>query len=237
MPFDAILFDKDGTLVDFDRTWGPAAHDVMSTLAAGDRGAFARLVDVSRFDLEAMTFGVDSPLLAGSSAIYGPLWADALGRLDLPVLCREMDDLFRAAALASLAPLGDPHRLACGLRARGLKLGIASNDAEASVRAQAGRLGIAELMDFVAGYDSGFGGKPLPGMVTAFARHCGVAPGRIAMVGDTMHDVDAARAAGAVSIGVLSGPGHHDELRAHADHVIDHVELLPALLDRLARIA
>jgi phosphoglycolate phosphatase len=24
-----ILFDKDGTLVDFDRTWGPAAYSVI----------------------------------------------------------------------------------------------------------------------------------------------------------------------------------------------------------------
>src|SRR4051812_17027696 len=36
MPFKAILFDKDGTLIDFDGTWGPAAYEVMRALAQGD---------------------------------------------------------------------------------------------------------------------------------------------------------------------------------------------------------
>lgn len=237
MTLEAILFDKDGTLVDFDRTWGPAAYAVMRTLADGDEGAFARLVEVSMFDLEGRKFGPDSPLLAGSSAVYGPLWAKAIGVSDVPRLCARMDDLFRNAALETLAPLCDLPALAGGLHARGLKLGIASNDAEASVRAQAARLGLTDLMCFMAGYDSGHGGKPLPGMVTAFADHCGVAPGRVAMVGDTMHDIHAAKAAGAVAVGVLTGPAQHGELLQHADHVIEHVQDLPALIDRLRAAA
>ena len=43
MPIRAILFDKDGTLVDFQRTWGPATYDVLSELCDGDRAAFERL--------------------------------------------------------------------------------------------------------------------------------------------------------------------------------------------------
>ena len=50
MPIRAILFDKDGTLVDFQRTWGPATHTVMTQLCNGDSAAFERLAAVSLYD-------------------------------------------------------------------------------------------------------------------------------------------------------------------------------------------
>ncbi|UDY37493.1 D-glycero-alpha-D-manno-heptose-1,7-bisphosphate 7-phosphatase [Dermatobacter hominis] len=42
--------------------------------------------------------------------------------------------------------------------------------------------------------------KPAPGMVLAAARHVGVLPGRVAVVGDILADVQAARAAGGIGI-------------------------------------
>ena len=50
MPIRAILFDKDGTLVDFQRTWGPATHSVLTRLSNGDSAVFDRLAAVSRYD-------------------------------------------------------------------------------------------------------------------------------------------------------------------------------------------
>jgi phosphoglycolate phosphatase len=228
-----ILFDKDGTLIDFDRTWGPAAHAVMTTLAGGDRARFDALVRVSHFVEAEQRFLPTSPLLAGASSVYGPLWAAALGRPAGPDLYGEMDRLFRAAALRTLHPIGAPAGVAAALRTAGYTLGIATNDAEASARAQAERLALTPHLDFVAGYDSGHGAKPGPGMVLAFADRLGVPPHRIALVGDTLADTGAARAAGAVAIVVLSGPqgeGAREALAPHADHLIDSIHDLPALL-------
>ena len=85
-------------------------------------------------------------------------------------------------------------------------------------------------MDFVAGYDSGHGAKPAPGMVQAFAREIGADPSEIALVGDTLHDLDCARAAGAVAIAVLSGVATREDLAPHADYVIADIGELPGLL-------
>ena len=52
----AILFDKDGTLIDFDATWGPAAYEVMRALAGADDVALAELVRVSEYVLEERRF-------------------------------------------------------------------------------------------------------------------------------------------------------------------------------------
>ena len=230
----AVLFDKDGTLIDFDATWGPAGYEVMRALSCGDRAALERLMHVSLFVENERRFLPASPLVGGSSAEYGPLWAEALGREAGPALYGEMDALFERWGLATLTPIHDPAAILGGLRHRGLHLGIATNDSKASARAQIAALGLADMMGFVAGYDSGFGSKPDPGMVTAFIRHHGLAPGEVALIGDSVHDLKAARAAGAVAVAVLTGPlrlAARPEIEPHADHVIGSIADLASWLD------
>ena len=236
MTLQGILFDKDGTLIDFDATWGPAAYEVMRALAEGDRHKLERVMEVSHYVESERRFRPTSPLVAGSSASYGPLWAEALGRPAETTFFAEMDALFQYWGLETLAPIGQPVEIALALKERGFKLGIATNDAEASARAQADAMALTDLLDFVAGYDSGYGGKPHPGMVLAFAEGCGIAPGAVALIGDSTHDLFAARAAGALGIAVLTGPlkeASRAELEPHADHVIESIADLPALVDKL----
>lgn len=237
MALKAILFDKDGTLIDFDATWGPAAYAVMRDLARGNVEALRQLLAVSEYVEEERRFLPSSPLVAGSSAHYGPLWADILGCESGPDFFRLMDDLFRVHGLASLSPIGDPGAVMRGLARRNLHLGIATNDSEASARAQAEALGIDGFMSYFAGYDSGYGSKPEPGMVTAFAVAHALHPSQIAMVGDTLHDLHSARAAGARTIAVLSGPRGHKaraELAPFSDHILGSIAELENLLDQLA---
>ncbi|MEL6211117.1 MAG: HAD hydrolase-like protein, partial [Pseudomonadota bacterium] len=59
----------------------------------------------------------------------------------------------------------------------------------------------------------------------------GIAPAEIAMIGDSTHDMACARAASCgLRVGVLTGPASHADLAPHADHVIDSIDALPALL-------
>ena len=232
----AILFDKDGTLIDFNGTWGPAAFEVMTALCDGDRVRLERLMLVSEYLEEERRFLPSSPLVAGSSAHYGPLWAEALGREPGDELYREMDDLFRVWGLQYLAPIARPAEILRELAGRGLFLGIATNDAESSARAQAEALGLSGMMEYIVGYDSGHGGKPDPGMVAAFGRHHGLQPDEVAMVGDSVHDLLAARAAGAVAVAVLTGPlkdAARADIEPHADHVLSSIADLAAWLDGL----
>lgn len=208
----------------------------MSTLAGGDRARLDRLMLVSEYVEAERRFLPTSPLVAGSSAHYGPLWAEALGREPGAALYGQMDDLFREWGLVFLAPISRPAEILRDLAARGLHLGIATNDAESSARAQAEALGLSGMMEYIAGYDSGYGGKPDPGMVAAFGRHHGIEPGEVAMVGDSVHDLIAARAAGAVAVAVLTGPlrdAARPDIEPHADHVIASIADLAAWLDGL----
>src|SRR5690349_11556090 len=140
MTLKGILFDKDGTLIDFDRTWGPAAYEVMREMAAGDDKAFRMLAELNQFIVEEKRFLKTSPLVAGTSASYGHLWAQALGRDNHPDLHAEMDRRLAAWGLKTMAPIGEPLAVLQLLAEAGFKLGIATNDAEAAAWAQAERM-------------------------------------------------------------------------------------------------
>lgn len=230
MSLKAILFDKDGTLLDFDLTWGAAGYHVMKTMAKGDDAAFERLIHVTHYDLDTRCYRPSSVMVAASLDEIGPIWAKALGRSDHAAVSNDIDRLFMALAPEYLVQLDDPLAILSGLAAKGYRLGMATNDSEAAAFQQANIMGLVPHLDFIVGHDSGHGRKPDPGMVEAFARHIGLAAHEVALVGDSTHDLHAARAAGAVAIAVLSGPASRAELEPHADHVIASIADLPALV-------
>ena len=230
MDIVGILFDKDGTLVDFDATWGRATHAVLAALSAGNQVTYARLASAVDFLPAGNRFLPTSPLIAGSTAQYGHLWASILGRDCDPDFYAEIDRRFGVEALACLEPIGNPALVFAELQDLGFRLGVATNDAEVSARAQCERLRLLPYLDYIAGYDTGHGSMPGPGMVKGFARCLGVDADRVAVVGDSIHDLEAARSAGSVAIAVLTGPIKRAVLEPHADYVLESMADLPALL-------
>ena len=113
------------------------------------------------------------------------------------------------------------------LLAAGLTLGLATNDSEVPARSHLERAGILDRFAFVAGYDSGHGAKPEPGMLAAFCAATGIPPAACAMIGDSTHDLDSGRAAGMVTVAVLTGLATRDDLAPHADVVLDDIAALP----------
>ena len=230
MALRALLFDKDGTLVDFALTWNGAAASVLATLAGSDDGLHTRLAGILHFDRATATIMPTSPFVGSTVDDIAVEFAPALGDDDPEALAVRLSALFNAGALASVAPIGDPHSLLTLLKAEGYLLGIITNDTESGARAQAEKLGLDHLFDAIIGYDSGHGRKPDPGQIHAFLDRFGVAAAEAALIGDTMHDLDAARAAGVLAIGVTSGYLSEEAMAPHADHVIASIMELPDLL-------
>ena len=80
MPIRAILFDKDGTLVDIQLTLGPATCDVLSRLSGGEPAMFVRLAELTRVDAGTRRLMPGCPVISEATDVYGRTWAQALGR-------------------------------------------------------------------------------------------------------------------------------------------------------------
>ncbi|MEL7215242.1 MAG: HAD family hydrolase [Pseudomonadota bacterium] len=227
MTIEAVLFDKDGTLFGFDQTWGGWTLGVIEALSGGDADCTARLADALKFDPVKLQFDPASPVIAGTAEASAAVMLPYLKGWTLPALVHEIN--IRAMTVKPVPPVP----LAAVLDALAPRvLGVATNDAEAPARQQLEAAGVADRFVFVAGYDSGFGAKPAPGMLLGFTQAVGIAPERIAMVGDSTHDLRAGRAAGMVTVGVLTGPAPAAELEPFADAVLPDIGALPGWLDR-----
>lgn len=229
----AVLFDKDGTLFDFNATWSVWTSAFIDTLAKGDAGLRAGLGAALGFDPESRRFEPWSPIIAATPDEIAAAMLPLLPGIDPAGLVARMN---ASSAVAQLVPAVDLVAVLGALRLRGLRIGLATNDGEMPARAQLEATGVSGLFDFVAGFDSGHGGKPGPGMVLAFARRVGIAPGEIVMVGDSRHDLDAARAAGALPVAVLTGPAGYDELAPFAEVVLPDIGHLVGWLDAVQRV-
>lgn len=226
-----LVFDKDGTLFDFQASWAPIYARIIEGIAGADADRRAAVAQAAGFDLAAGRFRPGSVLIAGTNSEVTAVLAPF--RPDLPPGDLEAW-LDREARAARLAPVTDLAVFGAGLRAAGLRLGVATNDSEATARAHLAQAGAAAHFEYVAGFDSGHGAKPGPGMVAAFCRATGLAPGAVAMVGDSTHDLHAARAAGVMAVAVLTGVASRADLAPHADHVLASIREIPAWLGAAA---
>ncbi len=227
MPIDAIVFDKDGTLFDFANTWGAFGRSLLTRLAGSDQTRAAELGAVIGYDLEQDRYAEDSIVIAATVEEIAELM---LPHLDGYTLAELIDLINTEAAAATQAPAVPLESFLDGLRKSGLKLGVATNDSEHPALQHLESVGIRDHFDFIAGYDSGHGYKPGPGQLLAFAAHVGVDPSRIAMVGDSLHDLQAGRAAGMVTIGVLTGLAKAEVLAPMADVVLPDIGHIPVWL-------
>ena len=235
MKISGILFDKDGTLLDFAKSWEPVNRRCAHYAADGDAELADRLMRACGMDPDTGVTVGDSLFAASSTGEIAAGMIEAGAKRPLADLIHHFD-LFFLEGAAHAVPLADLTRVFLGLRARGLKLGIASSDNEASIRRMAEGQRILPMLDYVAGYDSGHGVKPNPGMIEGFSRECGLPLSEIAMVGDNAHDMHMARNARAgLAVGVLTGTGSEATLASFADHVVGSIEDLEALLDTISK--
>lgn len=218
--FDIVGFDLDGTLIDSS---GDLTAAVNHALADAGRNA------LSVAQIETMIGGGAKHMLQQALDATGGCEADEFRRLyklmlgyyeaHLSVHSRVFD-----GALEALDELAR----------RGVKLAIVTNKFESFATRLIADLGLTDRFASLIGGDTlGKGNsKPSPAPIHAMIERCG--GGRAVFVGDSIYDIDAAKAAGIPSVAVAFGFLLQPPETLGADAVIDsYAELIPAL-DRLS---
>jgi len=225
-----VLFDKDGTLLDFEATWAPLYRDLTLDLVGGDPAAAENLLLAGGLDPETRRMRAGSVLGAGTTADIVSLWFPDLSGDDFAAMAAHIDGTFHAhGARGSVAVDGVLGALQA-LAAMDIAMGVATNDATVAARGAIASLGLDRYLPHIFGYDSVARPKPAPDIVFAFADAVGLAPREIAVVGDNRVDLEMARSAGAVAVGVLTGNAAATDLEPLADMILPSVRELPGWL-------
>ena len=219
-----IVFDKDGTLFDFNATWGAWTRGMIATEAGDDPEKIETLANALGYDFEGGVFWPESIVIAETVDFIADALIEHLPDVSKKDLMTRMHKAAKKVPQVQAAPLWP---LLNEIKEMDILLGVATNDAEDNARAHLGEADVLDLFDFISGYDSGFGGKPEPGQLLGFCTTTGLEPEDCIMVGDSTHDLNAGNAAGMRTVGVLTGPAQAYELQPYADVILNSIAELP----------
>lgn len=225
MNIRGVIFDKDGTLFDFQSTWGIWTAQVLARIAGSDEALLQQLAEALGYDTQTRRVQPGSVIVAATPMDIAAVVKDCIPALSQTQIC---DWLNEEAKTAPQVLVTDLHRLTAELRRINLGLCVMTNDAEAPARTHLASVQASGLFDFVIGSDSGFGAKPQAAPLLALADKMEIPAAACVMVGDSTHDLRAGRAAGMRAVAVLTGLAEADELAPLADAVLPDVSHLPA---------
>jgi phosphoglycolate phosphatase len=195
--YDVLVFDWDGTLVD------STAHIAEAILRA------------------AADVGVAVPDRAQAAHVIGLGLAQALARV-VPDLPRERIPEFSAryrvhfgGAEEAICLFAGAREALDALRARGVRMAIATGKTHAGLARSLARSGLQEHFEAVRCADR-TQPKPHPAMLLELAQELATPVERMLMIGDTSHDLQMAASAGAGMVGVAFGAHSRAELEAFA---------------------
>jgi len=231
---ELAVFDKDGTLIDFHGVWSGRGRRAVAAL--GDA------VDAALSETLLVTLGIDTvsgrvdgrgilaqlPHQAIQDAVLQTMVAAGFPRADAEVLLNErFAAVMRAPPRADeLQAIGDLAGLFANLRAAGVGLSVLTTDDRRATLRTLARLDLADSLSHVVCGDDPLPAKPAPDGILRIAAAAGVALQHTLMVGDTVADMCAGRAAGSFCVGVTSGAGDAGELRELADVVVESVHAI-----------
>jgi phosphoglycolate phosphatase len=184
------------------------------------------------YDTKARRTQPGSPLAAAPMADLRTMTTDFVARStgrSSAAAAAAVDDAWLPPDPVLLAhPLTDLHRLFGTLRAVGRRIVVVTSDDRAPTEATLAALAVADLVDGLVCADDGLPTKPAPDMLLEACRILGIEPGRTAMIGDSIADMQMAMAAGVGRrIAVLSGIGRRSELEPFADVILESIAELP----------
>ncbi len=230
-----IVFDKDGTLLDYEAFWLPVARGAIEALIAAHGvdashteallsaiGAYDGIRGVLCYGTYAMIADAMNGCLADGSAVFSAEAVSAAfhNSISLGTVLPTCDDI--ASVMA-----------AC--KARGLVLALVTSDNRALTEVSLDALGIHAYFDTLYTDDGMHPAKPDPYYMETFCQAYGLAPEEVLMVGDTQTDMRFAENSGVRAVGVAQNERDKAVLAPLAYRVADDISAIPALVDEMNR--
>ena len=219
--FDTVIYDLDGTLIDSARDMCVAVSRVLA-----DHG----LPPIN--DEDARQF-----MGEGSKVTMRRAFAKAgrtLDEAEASAVTREFVRYYEADPVSHTSAFAGVPEVVARFDRLGLRQGVCTNKFERPSRMILEHLKLMPPISDVAGADTFPVRKPDPKHILMLVERMGRSPDRAVMVGDSIHDVHAAHAAGLPAVLVSWGYTETPASELGAEAVIERFDALPAALERLA---
>jgi phosphoglycolate phosphatase len=219
--FDTVIYDLDGTLIDSAKDMQMAVSRVLA-----DHG----LPPVSEDDVRIF-------MGQGSKVTMGKAFAKHGKKLDdaaLSAVTREFVRYYEADPVSHTSAFAGVPEVVARFARLGLKQGVCTNKFERPSRVILEHLKLMPPIVDVAGADTFPVRKPDPKHILMLIERMGGSVGRTVMIGDSIHDVEAAHGAGLPAVLVSWGYTERPASELGAEAVIQRFDALPEALQRIA---
>lgn len=247
MKVSGVIFDKDGTLVDFHKVWIPAANSVIKRVLR----EYEIQETMENQELALNTIGVYENQIDPNGALAWKTYSEIAMELkpklesmkegiciDAKKLGEKLDEFFEEEILGEdnqLEQVADLLFLMDTLKKRNVKIGVATTDTYKSTISCLEKLEILPYFSFFCMDQMPIPMPPKPSgrIISQAAKYWEVSPDEILVVGDSPNDMKLAHNGGAIAVGVLSGVSKKINLKPISDYLIDSVADVPGLIRKL----
>ncbi|MGF9963787.1 HAD family hydrolase [Bacillus rhizoplanae] len=224
----AILFDKDGTLMDFHSIWVKVAEEVVAELIRTYKlPTTLQTTLLQEIGVEEMFVNPHSVLAAGTSMDLAYIFCQYVPSISAPEMREWISEKlfsFMYVQRAHMKMTADLPKLLTKLREQGYILGIVTADDYEPTQLFLQQYQLQSFFEFIVTSDTFPVPKPNKQIVDAFCDRFQLHPSEVVIVGDTPTDMHLAQNSGAgYAIGVLSGTGDKETLAPLADILLPSV--------------
>lgn len=237
MKVDAIIFDKDGTLIEFDKFWVNVAKKAIESV-------LKKLQVVENFGSEILiAIGVTNGVTDANSILAKGTYLQIAQEIhkiltrsgynfNLEVIAKEVlngfNDNYSAGEVVPTTP--NLVELLSQFKSQNIRLAIVTTDNEYVTDMCLQKLGIKGLFDRIYTDDGKTPTKPNPYCVFDFCKTFNLEKERVIMVGDTLTDVEIAKNAGIKVIGLAKQEQNKLILKNKADVVIEDLSSIKQII-------
>ncbi len=205
-----IIFDLDGTLIDSSAGVAEAVNFALTSLGQKPR----TIPEIARF----IGYPLDEMF---------PVFTDA----PIDALKAAFQVRARESVVASAQPLDGVEALLPRIRAGGFRMAIATTKFSQHTEAIVRKFGWQAYFDALASGDEVCQVKPAPDIIQLALRRLAASPGETIVIGDTVNDIKAARAAGLRIIAIKSPFGADEIHRYPPDLMLDSFAALAQVIN------
>lgn len=233
MKTKAIIFDKDGTLLDFDAFWVTISIAAVKDILKGLGCENASVEDVlSALGVEDGITNIDGVLCSSTYSKIGDNIHYALSKcgynfdlervraLTLDAFARHVDKGIIKATCQNI------REVLLDIKNAGIKIFVVTSDRLFTTEKCLHGLGIHDIFDAVYTDDGDVAPKPKPDCIYDICDKFSVSPDEIIMVGDTVNDVNFAKNGGIKMIGVAKGEKNIERFLKQTDVVLPDVSYI-----------